>query len=151
MKFQEIAHKTRLLLAEHHEPKEVAFGVAVGIFIGCTPLYGFHTILAILASLVMHKANRLAILAGTQISLPFLAPLIYWAEYKMGKTLLLLGLLIAQSDRELNHIELGLFAMLVGSAILGLIFACLGYFATLYAADKIKERKTLERAKAHGL
>ena len=84
MKIKEIVEKIKLLLLEHHEPRDIALGVAIVVYIGCSPFYGFHTLLAVLVAVVMHKPNRLAILAGTQVSLPFLAPLIYWAARPSG-------------------------------------------------------------------
>ena len=146
MNKKEVLKKLRVLLEEHHEPKEIALGIAVGVFIGFSPLYGFHTLIAILVSLLMHKANRLAILAGTQVSLPFFAPVIYWAEYKVGKMLLTTDLLLIGNNLELSHIELGLLGILLGSLLLGLVCSWLSYFATLYAAGKIKARR--ERAPA---
>ena len=135
--------KLRVLLEEHHQPKEIALGVAMGVFIGFSPFYGFHTLLAILVSLLVHKANRLAILAGTQVSLPFFAPAIYWAEYKIGKMLLSTDFLFLENGRDLSNIELGLLYVLLGSVVLGLACSAASYFITLYAVDKIRARKQL--------
>ena len=144
MKIKKIIHKIRQLLWEHHEPKQVALGVAVGVFIGCSPFYGFHTVLALLVSFAIHRANRLAILAGTQVSLPFIAPFIYWAEYKIGKFLLFCDFLVppASQDKlmEASHIELGLLSVLVGSVAVGFAGAWVSYFITRYAAARIKAK-----------
>ncbi len=142
---KEMFQKIRLLLLEHQEPKDIALGVAVGVFIGCSPFYGFHTLLAILVAFVMHQPNRLAIIAGTQISLPFIAPLIYWAEYKIGKALLHCDRLMPElwQDKlfEVNNLELGLLSVLVGSIFFGLACAIASYFITLYAAKRVKEKR----------
>ncbi len=143
--------KTKQLLKEHHSPEEIALGIAIGVFIGFTPFYGFHTVLAILAALLVRHANRLAILLGTQISLPFIAPLIYWAEYKVGKILLRSSLFIPQEGREkmleANHVELGLLAILVGSVVLGLLFCAIAYIVTILVAKKIKSQDGLQPLK----
>ena len=149
IKLKEFVRKIAHLLGEQHEPKDIALGVAIGVFIGFSPLYGFHTMLAILAAVVIHKVNRLAILAGTQVSLPFIAPLIYWAEYKVGKMVVSYGMLVAQTDRELNRIELGLWAIFVGSIVLGLVASCVAYVITLYATSRIKTKKIMELVRAH--
>lgn len=138
---KKVLHRIRQLLEEHHKPRQIAIGVAIGVFIGFSPLFGFHTLIAILVSLIVHKANRLAILAGTQVSLPFFAPAIYWAEYKIGKLLLNTDLFLIGDGLDLSNIELGLLAILLGSALLGLVCASMSYFITLYAAIKIKARK----------
>lgn len=142
---KEMFQKIRFLLLEHQEPKEIAFGVAVGVFIGCSPFYGFHTLLAILVAFVMRKPNRLAILAGTQISLPFIAPLIYWVEYKIGKALLNSDRLMPEiwQDKlsEVNNLELGLLSVLVGSIFFGIVCAIASYYITVYAAKRFKEKR----------
>ena len=49
----------------------------------------------------------------------------------------------AGQDRlmEVNHIGLGLLALLVGSIIVGSACAALAYFTTLYAATRIKAKE----------
>ncbi len=147
MKIKELLQKIRSLFLEHQEPKAIALGVAVGVFIGCSPFYGFPTLLAILVAMVLRQSNRLAIIAGTQVSLPFFAPFIYWVEYKIGKALLFCDWLIPAIGQDklsdVSHVELGLLSVLVGSIFFGAACAFVSYFVTLAAAKRIKEKKLL--------
>ena len=72
-----IAALTRVL-KEHHDPRGVALGVAIGSFIGVLPLYGLHTILCLIALFLIPRANKLAILLGTNVSLPPTVATITW-------------------------------------------------------------------------
>ncbi len=141
--------KIKELLSENRRPQDIALGIAIGVYIGCSPFYGFHTLLAVLVALVLHNTNRLAIILGTQISLPFLAPFIYWVEYKVGKKLLFWDFLVSQrhQDRllEANHVELGLLSVLVGSVIVGLGAGAVSYALTLLAADRVQRRRATAR------
>ena len=69
-------------------PAERARGLAVGIFSGCFPFFGFQSLIGIfLASLL--KGNRLMAVAATWISNPLTYLPLYWLNYKVG--LILLG------------------------------------------------------------
>ncbi len=48
------------LLKMNNTPEEIALGVSLGVFIGVTPLYGFHTLMVILFALAVKKANKIA-------------------------------------------------------------------------------------------
>ena len=64
-------------------PAERARGLAVGVFSGCFPLFGFQSLLGLgLASLF--KGNHLLAIAGTWISNPFTYIPLYWFNYKVG-------------------------------------------------------------------
>ena len=61
----------------------VAEGVAVGLFIGCTPTMGVQIILGGLAAFFLRVNIPVALLA-TLISNPVTAPILYPLEYKLG-------------------------------------------------------------------
>ncbi|AAP99261.1 MULTISPECIES: DUF2062 domain-containing protein [Prochlorococcus] len=64
-------------------PAKRARGVAIGIFSGCFPFFGFQSLIGIcLASLF--KANHLLAIMGTWISNPFTYIPLYWMNYKVG-------------------------------------------------------------------
>ena len=68
-------------------PAQRARGVAVGVFSGCFPFFGFQTFFGIfLASLF--KGNHLLAVAGTWISNPFTYVPLYWFNYKVGEVFL---------------------------------------------------------------
>ena len=77
------------LLAIRDTPNAIAGGVAIGIFLGFTPLFGFKTALAIFFAWVTRTNIIAAILATTlhDLLLP-LMPVIFLWEYKIGFMLL---------------------------------------------------------------
>ena len=65
-------------------PGERARGIAVGIFSGCFPFFGFQSLIGIfLASLF--KGNHLLAIVGTWISNPLTYLPLYWLNYKVGQ------------------------------------------------------------------
>jgi uncharacterized protein (DUF2062 family) len=57
--------------------------VAVGVFIGCIPVYGFHLILCWMLGYVL-GLNRLKMYVAANISNPFVAPWLLFAEMQAG-------------------------------------------------------------------
>jgi hypothetical protein len=68
-------------------PDEIAKGVALGIFIGMTPTFGFQMALAFFFSWIL-KENKIAALLSVWVTNPITAPFIYAAQYETGRILL---------------------------------------------------------------
>lgn len=125
----------------HNTPHEVALGVAIGVFIAILPVYGLHTLLMLLAIAIIRPVNKIAILVGTNISLPPTLPFITWAGYNIGR--LILG---AKKYPQLSHnmfkgltyksISSFYYPLLLGSFLLGLICAIIFYFLTRWFMNK---------------
>jgi predicted LPLAT superfamily acyltransferase/glycosyltransferase involved in cell wall biosynthesis len=75
------------LLKDRRSPARMAVSVGMGVFIGATPLYGLHTVLVALASVVF-RLNFAAALVGSQISLPPFAPILILASLWIGRLIL---------------------------------------------------------------
>lgn len=79
-----IAQRTRLM-SIHDTPHSVAFGSAIGMFFGFTPLFGLKTLLSIVVAW-LSKSNKIA--AAVTVTLHDLilpaAPVILLWEYRMG-------------------------------------------------------------------
>src|SRR5437763_13844400 len=73
------------LLALRDTPEAIAGGVAIGIFFGFMPLFGFKNLLAILFAWLTRSNIIAAIVAGAlhDVILP-LMPVIYLWEYDLG-------------------------------------------------------------------
>ena len=85
-----ITFKERLsrLFRLNNSPHEIALGVALGVFIGVTPVYGLHTVLVIAVAFLVKRVNKIAMLLGTSISTAFTVPFITWAGYSLGRGIL---------------------------------------------------------------
>lgn len=122
------------LITAHTSPHEIALGIATGVFIGCTPLYGLHTILFIALAFLIRPANKLAMFIGTNISLPPTVPLISWLGYSLGR-LILNGDYPPISWSMLKNLSFKDFLnlyypLLIGSLVVGFIAGCLFYLIT---------------------
>lgn len=133
------------LLKLNNTPPEIALGVAIGVFIAILPVYGFHTILVVIAAIVVRRANKIAILAGTNISLPPTVPFITWAGYEIGRVILkgrfeplrwpdFKGITF---QKIISHYQ----PLFLGSLILGGISAVIFYFLTLFIVKRIQHRR----------
>jgi uncharacterized protein (DUF2062 family) len=71
-------------------PDRIARGIAAGMFASCTPLFGFHFVLAALCAHLL-RGNILAALLGTFLGNPFTFPLIVESSVQLGSWMLGLG------------------------------------------------------------
>jgi uncharacterized protein (DUF2062 family) len=125
-------------------PDEIAKGVALGIFVGMTPTFGFQMVIVVFLALLLRE-NRLAAILGVWITNPLTAPIIYSIEYEVGR--ILLGMDHIDLPRELTF---GAFADLsydilgplwVGGVVGGVLFGSLAYFVTLRLVPMLKNWK----------
>jgi hypothetical protein len=118
----------------NNTPREIALGVAIGVFIGILPLYGLHTILVVVFALIVRQSNKIAILLGTNISLPPTLPFITWAGYNTGRLILskdypALSWTMFEHFSYKNTATL-YYPLFIGSLVLGLSCAFISYFLT---------------------
>ena len=76
-----------LFLKQQGSPFFNAKGIAVGVFCGCFPFFGFQTILGLFLARVA-KGNLFLAAIGTWISNPFTYVPLYYFNYKVGSFLL---------------------------------------------------------------
>ena len=133
------------LLRLNNSPQEIALGVATGVFIGILPVYGLHTLLVIIAAILIRPANKIAILLGTNISLPPTVPAITWAGYEVGRHVLG-GNFEPLSWSVFKNITLQKISsyykpLFIGSLILGLVCELIFYILTFFVIKIIRSRK----------
>ncbi len=122
----------RQMMANGADNTELSAAVAIGIFIGITPLYGLHALLAIYLARRLHLNIPAAVL-GTQISMPLLAPLWWFLSLQTG-TLLLQGHWFALGLHDMMQLNLHqvlehFAAACVGSLPVCMVVATCGFFA----------------------
>jgi len=118
------------LLRSHRSPPEFGAALGVGVFIGCTPFFGLHTLLVAGASFLL-RLNAGIMFLGSQVSIPPLAPFVIIAAIAVGgrierifspSTEPPLPLSSAHSLHELLRIAaLDLSQWLLGSVVLGTV------------------------------
>jgi uncharacterized protein (DUF2062 family) len=77
----------RGLLHLDDAPWRIALALAIGVFISCTPTFGFQTLLALLVATVV-RLNRAAMVTGVWINLPWVTPFVYAGALKLGSVIL---------------------------------------------------------------
>ncbi len=133
------------LITSNNSPHEVAFGIAIGVFIGIMPLYGLHLLLALLFAFIIPDVNKFAIFIGTNISIPPTLPFITWGSYSIGRVILgrktpplEWGNLKNLKYQDIPSIYIPLF---VGSIIMAIICSALFYFITLHFIEKKRSKR----------
>ena len=137
------------LIRQHNTPHEIALGAGIGAFICVLPVYGLHTVLVILAAIIVRPANKIAIFLGTNLSLPPTVPFITWAGYELGR-FILRGNLPALSWEFFKHLTFDkiisfYWPLFLGSFVLGVICAIIVYGLTFFVVKKVKERNSHAR------
>jgi uncharacterized protein (DUF2062 family) len=126
------------------DPRKIAAGVALGVFIGVTPTIPFHMISA-LALAHLCGISRVAAVMGCWISNPITIPPFYYFSFKIGQWLLYPDLTLTLPEsvdlRELLRLgwEINL-ALQVGGVILAAPFGLAAYFLTLGAVQRYRRR-----------
>ena len=148
--FQKIVDDGIRMLKAHSAPGEIALGIGIGAFIAVLPVYGFHTLLCVLAAILVRKANKLAILLGTNISLPFTVPIITWTGYDIGRFLLADEKYPPLSWEYLRHFQISkihefYYPLFIGSLVLGVICAVVLYGVTFLIVHYWKKRHLQEK------
>jgi uncharacterized protein (DUF2062 family) len=116
-------------------PWRIALALATGVFISFTPFYGLQSVLALLVAAIF-GLNKAATLAGAWLNLPWFAPLVYAAGWKVGALLV----------PELSGIEDLPKALLVGTTALGLVA---GVVTFLVALGLISRRRARQLSESH--
>jgi uncharacterized protein len=133
------------LLRRHNSPHEIALGAGIGAFICVLPLYGLHTVLVVLAALLVRPANKIAIFLGTNLSLPPTIPFITWAAYEIGRLMFdeALPPLNWEFFKQLTFQKVTklYWPLFLGSLVLGLISGCAVYLLTFFVVRAVQKRK----------
>jgi len=131
------------------DPASLAWGMAMGVFIGVTPTIPFHTLLIIFFGFLFKKNMTSAYLGSWLISNPLTIPLLYIGEYQIGR------LMMGQSGSEkmiedysfASIIQLGwgvAVPLLLGGIVLAIFFAVPAYFLSYRLLSSIRKYKSNE-------
>ncbi len=128
------------------EPREVALGFALGVFVGMTPTIGVQTPIAVFIA-ALFKWSKLSAAIGVWISNPLTAPIIYGVAYITGAKFLSLDPVFnmplsptwSTLKAMLQKAPQAFEAMTVGGAIIGLPLAVISYYLSYAAVDKYQK------------
>jgi SAM-dependent methyltransferase len=107
-----------------------ATAIGVGVFIGCLPFYGFHLLLCWIVG-TLFRLNRLKVYLAANISNPFMAPWLLFAELQAGAWFRhgAFQPISVSAIRTAGFGALGL-DLLVGSVLVGSVLAVIAGGAT---------------------
>ena len=77
-------------------PRYQAWGLAIGVFIGCLPIFGLQMLVSLGLASTM-RGNKFLAMAGTWISNPVTNLPLFWLSYQLGTLLLGPGRLACSS------------------------------------------------------
>lgn len=116
------------------EPRYIALGLAIGVFISATPFFPFHTSIALVLAILL-KGSRIAAAAGVWVSNPITLPFFYISTYKIGAFFLGVTEPINVSSQSFSDLlGMGLEitqAMVLGGLVLGIPLSVAGYYISL--------------------
>ena len=118
-----------LFRQQNGSPSFNAKGLAIGVFSGCFPFFGFQTLLGVFFA-KLAKGNIVLAAIGTWISNPFTYIPLYYFNYKVGSIFIRNSTNIT-IDRSLGINDLweqgSIFSikLLLGSSVVGLSLACI--------------------------
>jgi hypothetical protein len=139
------------------DPKALALGSAVGVFIGITPTLPFHTVAIIGVTLLMRVSTIAALISATVVSNPLTTVPQYYACWKVGDFVLpdrltwerikeILEVLtthgIVDSLKTFSHLSMdAIFVMMTGGILIALPATFISYYFSLRFFIKIREKR----------
>jgi len=132
------------LLRSHRDPAHLSLAVGLGVFVGCTPFFGFHSLIVALLSLGL-RLNVLAMWLGSQVSIPPLAPFLVMASVYIGGQ----WLGVEETEGLTSHIN----QWVAGSFVLGALLGALAgsvTFAAMWLSRQRQGKKTNWTGRSRG-
>ena len=123
------------LILGRENPKRIAKGISIGVFVSVSPLLGIHTILCVVLALIF-RASKTAAVLGSLICNPITIPFIFFIDYEVGIYVCKIfkmnySHMILADFKNFKILEQGLqifIPVLIGSIFLGLILAIISYY-----------------------
>jgi uncharacterized protein (DUF2062 family) len=159
LSWRRLRERATAVLHLDEEPSRLAAGMAAGVFIGVTPFYGLHTLLALAVAYVF-RLNKAATITGAWLNLPWFAPFVYGFCLRLGEAVLTgdwsgfslasiygLAVYLRASPRETagtlyrvvwDMLFVASKPMFVGTTLVGLVLAVAAYFITLEAVRDVR-------------
>jgi uncharacterized protein (DUF2062 family) len=125
-----LLERVRGVLSLDDPPWRIALALAVGVFISCTPTFGFQTLIALLVATVA-RLNRAATVTGVWINLPWVTPFVYAGALKVGSVVI----------TDVSGVSGFWMMLLVGTTIVGAVAAVVTYCVSFGALSWRRRRR----------
>jgi len=130
------------LLQSSDSPKKKGFSIALGVFIGLSPLWGFHTIIVLFLAVLL-KLNKAIAFAFSNISFAPFIPFVLYASLRTGAFMTGEELTynfdsIGTNFKFITHLKTYIIGSLTLSILCATLFGFLGYVTlTVFNRKKI--------------
>ncbi len=144
----------RRFLTLNDTPEAIARGLACGVFTGLFPVFGLQIVFGIALATVF-RGNKIAAALGTWISNPLTSIPIFFCNFQVGAWLLGEGIKtlsfedLKDFETLLQLKEEILVALLLGSAVMGLICSICSYFIGLESIRRFRRWNPRKKLKNH--
>lgn len=126
---------------QHHDsPKKKALSIALGVFLGLSPLWGFHTVIVLFLA-VLFKLNKVIAFTFSNISLPPFIPFVLLCSMQTGNWIL--GKKTAYTLQDfttqfnlLDHLETYIIGSLSLSVLAAISIGFIGYIVLSFFNQK---------------
>lgn len=113
-----------------------AFSIALGVFIGLSPFWGFQTLLVISLS-VLFKLNKVLAFVASNVSLPPFIPFIIAASLFLGSPFISGNSNILSQDLNFDLVKNNLLQYIIGSFILATTMSAVSGIAAFLFLNKV--------------
>lgn len=113
-----------------------AFSIALGVFVGFSPFWGFHTLLVISLS-VLFKLNKVLAFIASNVSLPPFIPFIIVASLFLGSPFVAGESDIFSQEWNFELVKNHFLQYIIGSMILAISMSVISWIATFLFLNKV--------------
>jgi uncharacterized protein (DUF2062 family) len=131
---------TEDVIGSNDSPQKKAVSIALGIFIGITPLWGIQTVTVIFLALIF-KLNKTIAFAFSNISLPPFIPFIIFTSFQLGNFILGENVTfhiteIVADFEVLKHLKSYIIGSLALASLTAIFIGILSYLLFLFFENK---------------
>ena len=118
-----------------------AKSIALGVFVGLTPLWGFHTVVILFLASVL-KLNKLLSYMGTHVSFPLFIPFIIFLSMVVGGPFVGEQAQFTYETLDLEFAKSHLLQYVIGSSILAASSSLVIGFSTYFILENFKPARS---------
>lgn len=118
-----------------------AKSIALGVFVGLTPLWGFHTVVILFLASVL-KLNKLLSYMGTHVSFPLFIPFIIFLSMVVGGPFVDEQAQFTYETLDLEFAKSHLLQYVIGSSILAASSSLVIGFSTYFILENFKPSRS---------
>ena len=118
-----------------------AKSIALGVFVGLTPLWGFHTVVILFLASVL-KLNKLLSYMGTHVSFPLFIPFIIFLSMVVGGPFVGEQAQFTYETLDLEYAKSHLLQYVIGSSILAASSSLVIGFSTYFILENFKPSRS---------